>query len=836
MKNRIISYVSLLFLIAFLGNACKKDTDFDQIKVPSLQGEQFKKYSWSDQEQQFFSLKKRAFRFAGSRSTNPVVYHPLVIEAYNEIALQNESADFVDSMVVRTGLPLWQQSYIYAHEETKQNLVLIPLGFPNQAHLSGMIAVHQKTEAGTGMNEYVINGMSREELLKTDEGSPHQKRAFSKWMIDYESWLFETEDEDLKDAFCTFSADPKINTDPETDPTDPCVWLILQLCSDDDTQTSWIGGLEHLPLHLDHDRDGIPNSDDQDWAEFTNRTGISQEEFREYVEIWWDENYREEHGEYPDFWDDIYDDFNDPSGGGFWDFFDDIWDGFWGWIDDLFDDWGKGGYGDDLYYDPDYINCPWGDPLNPKTEDRQIRCDWYYVLDCGDEGEHWWDIFSEIVPCPECPGYQDYQDMFRDRLYNYWDNGHMKISFDDLTNLIGNSCNAFAPNFEACAQEIYDAYRLQRISGFIEDFRLDISVQDLWEAASDCNLSGDFSACLSEAYLRGVFLRRYPEITLEPEQEDWLMDHPDKLNEYLNYLNGEPDETDFISYVIYLASIDDPLTFEDLIEMHREFDPDYQNPEPEEIQNGIEIIEMSVPSLSIQAGPRVGRVDYRPGHEHNPPSVIAPDMQYGTNGDRSKLSLINRILYPENSSNERLIADMNVLLQFMSNDIFDPIASKYMAKFTANEGGVYEDADLSEALLANKNLKNSIKAMGEQINDKLKATNGDISNIDFDFESSARPVFSDGDFWQGPKILINDTEYIEVFRQSYSFDPDAGEWEGEFYIVVTDNFGLDDHDLKGFQNKNPSFAAWWLLQHTRNYQPFLTRIRILATLSGKITP
>jgi len=558
MKNKIVNYFSLLLLIAFLGNGCKKDTDFDQIKVPSVQGEQFKQYSWSDQEQQFFSLEKRNFHFAGPRSTNPVVYHPLVIEAYNEIALQNENANFVDSMVVRTGLPLWQQSYVYAHEETNQNLVLIPLGFPNQTHLTGVIAVHKKD--GVEAGQYLINGMSRKELLNTETGSPHQKRALAKWMVDYQSWLFETTDEELEEAFCIFNTDPKINGDPEADPTATCVWLILQLCSDDATQTSWIGGQEHLPLHLDHDRDGIPNSEDQDWGEFTNRTGISQEEFREYVETWWEENYEEDYGEYPNFWEEIYDDFNDPSGGGFWNFFDDIWDGFWGWIDDIFDDWGRGGYGDDLYYDPDYINCPWDDPINPKAEDRGIRCDWYYVLDCGGEGDDWWEIFSEIVPCPECPGFQEYQNMLRDRLYGYWDenkNGYLKISFEDLSNLVGNSCDAFSPGFNACVKEIYDAYRLQRITGFIEDFRLDVSVQTLVEAAADCSLSGDFSACLSEAYLRGVFLRSYPEISLSPEQEDWLMDHPDKIGEIMGFMeeNNDVDQALLAEVVQNLISI-----------------------------------------------------------------------------------------------------------------------------------------------------------------------------------------------------------------------------------------------------------------------------------------
>lgn len=55
--------------------------------------------------------------------------------------------------------------------------------------------------------------------------------------------------------------------------------------------------------------------------------------------------------------------------------------------------------------------------------------------------------------------------------------------------------------------------------------------------------------------------------------------------------------------------------------------------EQKEIQNGVQIIEINVPSTPVTVGNKVAETIYR--HPHNPPALIAPDLQSGTNANIS---------------------------------------------------------------------------------------------------------------------------------------------------------------------------------------------------------
>ncbi|MEM1323657.1 MAG: hypothetical protein AAGG75_25575 [Bacteroidota bacterium] len=512
MKNRILIYFIILLIGTLSVQSCRKDSELDKMPIPTTEQlpSPFKQYAWAEKEAPFFSLDNQSGNTVNARTNGQTVFHPLVIEAYNEIAAQNEQHHFVEAIVPKVGLPLWQQSYVYANDSTSQSLVLIPLSFAGQTKLSGLIAVNKSD------GRYIINGMSRAELLQTEQGNAVQKGAYAEWMYQYEQWLFESPSEELLEAYCTYLEETTVNADPTDpgdpnssgDPTEPCVWRILELCVDENTQTSWIGGHNNLPLHLDHDRDGILNKDDQDWHEFQQRTGITQEEFERRVVDWWNRHHRDEQDrEYHEFFNDHSNQWNPGNQhlGGLWEWLEDLWDDFW-------DFFGGNDPIDDIYFDPhpgrDFDqNCNFfGGLSSEETGDRNsIRCNWYYVLDCGGSGDHWWDIFDEIVDCPSCPGYQDYQDQFRDRLHDYWQNRALRIEFGDLANLIGEQCDAFAPGFESCVQSIYDEYRSLRINAWIEDFRLTITPDDLMPEADDCNLSSGFGECLWNAHFENNF-------------------------------------------------------------------------------------------------------------------------------------------------------------------------------------------------------------------------------------------------------------------------------------------------------------------------------------------
>ena len=542
-----IFYLSCILILIV---SCKKDSDLKIQEDRKVSSVLFQRYDWSEQELKFFSLENDISDKSNSRSAQKTLFHPLLIESYNEIALQNEEYSFVDSIMYEFGYPLWSKSYIYHNRNSDQNLTIIPLVVDNEEKISGIVTVHkQKNE---GLDKFIINGISRQELLENhiDSSDYRKKCSIIEWTFQYQNWLYDGEaDYDLEGSYCDcFENSSGDGEQDEQGGSEDCIWRILYICSDLNTQTSWVSGAKNIPLHLDHDQDGIYNWDDQDWHDLEQRFSVTQKGFEEQVFDWWEENYYEEHGEYDQFWDEWGDGGQDV--GEFWSDVQDIWDSFWDWIDDAF---GNEPY-DDIYYEPSDHNYGCYDDWvtnGKKAESRTIRCEWYYVLDCGDEGGNWWDQFKDVVQCPECPVYEDYQEMFRDRLYAYWQETSLKIDFSHLYSLVSDACDGFAPDFEACVQRIYDEHRMTLIESFIMDYRLDYSSHIFAQAAADCNLSNNFSTCLAEVFLNG-FLRVNPMLDLTEDEINWLVNRPDVVEELSNISERFTPET--IDYFISVIS------------------------------------------------------------------------------------------------------------------------------------------------------------------------------------------------------------------------------------------------------------------------------------------
>ena len=100
-----------------------------------------------------------------------------------------------------------------------------------------------------------------------------------------------------------------------------------------------------------------------------------------------------------------------------------------------------------------------------------------------------------------------------------------------------------------------------------------------------------------------------------------------------------------------------------------------------------------------------------------------------------------------------------------------------------------------------------------------------------------RPAFN-GNFhkFQGLQILVNDTEFTQVYLKQggYEFNAVTKEWSARLCFEVEDHFGLDRNDALVYQGYDNGFPAWWKLQHQRNQVPFHTRILVDATISGKL--
>ena len=486
-SGNLLKAALLGLFMALIFGSCKKDvetsvsqTGNDSTKIDNG----FARYAWTGKEADFFDLgtykRIQSPGLVANRNNEPasLVYHPDLVGLYNEIAEQNETHHFVEDIVTNAGLPVWRYAQVIKPENAQNTLLIVPLAFDSFPAVTSFIT------AIKSQGQYTINAVSRKELLDTEHGNPQRKLSYAKALAFYDKLLFGNKG-DASSAFCEYVS--KIEENPTLPPVPPlppggdCEWRIVEVCSDDDAQATWfnwLGGISVLPPHLDHDGDGIINAQDQDWGELVIRFGVDQEDFTEYVLEWWQDEYEPEYGDYETFWDNYYNDDGGQDFHEFWDNVSNIWDelsnmwqDFWDWASstDPFDD---------LYYEPQnpYEDCPWNPFHGGAIEEREIRCDWYFILDCGAafEANNWAQVLTN-EPCPQCPGFENYDDLFFGRIKEYYDTHEQAfLPFTSLDGLVQTAeligCDAFSPGFEQCLNEalLASAFGLSYTNSFTE--------------------------------------------------------------------------------------------------------------------------------------------------------------------------------------------------------------------------------------------------------------------------------------------------------------------------------------------------------------------------------
>jgi hypothetical protein len=168
----------------------------------------------------------------------------------------------------------------------------------------------------------------------------------------------------------------------------------------------------------------------------------------------------------------------------------------------------------------------------------------------------------------------------------------------------------------------------------------------------------------------------------------------------------------------------------------------------------------------------------------------------------------------------------------------DEVKNAYLNKFFGNKNGTfhkYQNSTLHLLVKESKKFKNWLKSFGRELNKKLNVTNGNILGVN-NIETNGRIVLNDT---KSLTILINDTQKTDVYivNDQYDFDPVSGAWEAVIRVNVTDNFGVDDGDVTEFWNHfpgGPGFVSWWVLQHRKNYWPFMTDLWFSVKIKGNI--
>lgn len=237
-----------------------------------------------------------------------------------------------------------------------------------------------------------------------------------------------------------------------------------------------------------------------------------------------------------------------------------------------------------------------------------------------------------------------------------------------------------------------------------------------------------------------------------------------------------------------------------------------------QVDNGTYIFEVP------PGAPHVNPIDIARTTDRGGPS--SEDMTYGMNGDATDIQPASLITAPE----EDLWSEMTSLLHFMTlaDPSAGPLADEFIANFrSTSKESPFERPFLNEKVRKSEALIDFCKLFSKDLNNRLFAAGGDINNVIPWTITNYRPIF-DGNYNKvnGLQILINDTQETRIVVENYR-QLGGTSWVADVTLVIRDHFGLDKTDALKYQwipFYGSGFSAWWLLQHTRGYRPFETRI------------
>ncbi len=228
--------------------------------------------------------------------------------------------------------------------------------------------------------------------------------------------------------------------------------------------------------------------------------------------------------------------------------------------------------------------------------------------------------------------------------------------------------------------------------------------------------------------------------------------------------------------------------------------------------------------------------------------VMANDMGYGDGVDMTTNAVYTRAQIK--SVGWLMSADIDVSasshwsrMSSMVTSLFSVgelqgVAVKMIAKFKSNSGGEFTDSVLTRKVEEHDSTKNFVTNVTKVIVDTAKREGGNITSLkDETFywkktRTYSRPHFSTlkDTFAGGLTICINDVWAYEISIIEYEVNDT--EFSGKFKVTLFDQFGLDKPDVDKKYGYLAGFRSWFLLQHRRDFKPFITKIEFERTFEG----
>lgn len=215
-------------------------------------------------------------------------------------------------------------------------------------------------------------------------------------------------------------------------------------------------------------------------------------------------------------------------------------------------------------------------------------------------------------------------------------------------------------------------------------------------------------------------------------------------------------------------------------------------------------------------------------------SLGGEDSEAGTNGNSSGIELGDL----GSKTDAELFAMMYSLFDYYSHGEMKDMAKYMVDRYKQNAKGNYENSLLNYYASQSeyyKEFKNDILSL---VKWGLKIRNGDIAN--FTISILERPNFDEK--FSGLGITVHGIQKAQVFLNDYNIDK-YGNYNLTLGMKLYDDFGLSRDDVIYFQNKKvmgmhvpqlDGLKAWWILQHQRNYQPYVTVVSTTEAYQNNI--
>lgn len=187
---------------------------------------------------------------------------------------------------------------------------------------------------------------------------------------------------------------------------------------------------------------------------------------------------------------------------------------------------------------------------------------------------------------------------------------------------------------------------------------------------------------------------------------------------------------------------------------------------------------------------------------------------------------------------------------YFAKGLLEGNLKRMIAKFKSNEGGIYEDEVLNQAIInsevtktycsdveryLSENIRNNIATL-DKLEDKAPYLGSSRKIKDLRSQKNknfTRPIYNVNKT-EGLTIALNDIWATQIVIKELKNT--SKDYTCKYEVILWDHFGLDLPDMEKVFNIIPSvgetFVCWFILQHLRGYKPFVTKIKFEKEFKG----